>query len=470
MEIIHVSAECYPYAKAGGLGDVVGALPKYQNLLGHQAKVIVPMYKTPFLFTHQWHTIYKGSFNFGNQNIEYTIILEQSNITGFELYAVDIYGLLDREKIYGYEDDQFRFLAFQIAVTNWISSWNHHPDVVHVHDFHAGLIPFFMKHSFAYRHLSGIKTVCTIHNAQYQGWMDWDMSIYFPEYDEWKRGLLEWNHRINPLAAAIKCSDSVTTVSPTYMQELTHNSNGLELLFEYEKGKCLGILNGIDIEVWNPQLDTMIDYHYDEYLANEGKHMNKKSLCHEFGLQEDLPLFVFIGRLVGEKAADLLPEVIQAAFHHFRNRFCFLVLGNGNPVVEQALSYIHHNHFGYYHSRITFNESLSHRMYAGADFLLMPSRIEPCGLNQLYAMRYGTMPLVRRTGGLQDTVVDIGDEGGFGICFNHASVLDILHAMSRAIDVYEAKAFMTSTRKKMMTINHGWHKSAGEYLELYQKI
>lgn len=470
MEIIHVSAECYPYAKAGGLGDVVGALPKYQNQLEHQAKVIVPMYKTPFLFAHQWNTIHKGSFSFGENHIQYTIILEQSNTTGFELYAVDIFGLLDREKIYGYEDDHFRFLAFQIAVTDWISGWNHKPDVVHVHDFHAGLIPFFMKHCFAYRHLSGIKTVCTIHNAQYQGWMDWDMRRYFPVYDEWKAGLLEWNHRINPLAAAIKCSDRVTTVSPTYMQELAQQSNGLEMLFEYEKGKCSGILNGIDTEVWNPQLDPMIEHHYDEDAADQGKRLNKKSLCREFGLQEDLPLFVFIGRLVGEKAADLLPEVIQAAFYHYHNRFCFLVLGNGNPVVEQALSYIHHHHFGYYHSRITYNETLSHRMYAGADFLLMPSRIEPCGLNQLYALRYGTMPLVRRTGGLQDTVVDIGDDGGFGICFNLASVLDILHAMGRAIDVYEAKAFMTNTRKKMMTINHSWHKSAAEYLELYKKI
>lgn len=470
MEILHISAECYPYAKAGGLGDVVGALPKYQNELGHIAKVVIPMYKTPFLFNHQWELVHQGSFNFGPHQLQYSIIREFHQTTGFDLYAVDIYNLLDRQKIYGYEDDAYRFLAFQIAVTDWVSKWQHQPDVIHVHDFHAGLIPFFMKHTFAYKQLANIKTVCTIHNAQYQGWMDWNMKNYLPHFDEWKTGLLEWNHSINPLAAAIKCSDRVTTVSPTYMKELAHQSNGLEALFEYEKGKCIGIINGIDHATWDPSTDPMIEFHYNETNVAEGKKKNKQALCKAFGLNEQLPLIIFIGRLVGEKAADLLPDTIMSALEHYHHRCSFLVLGNGNPAIEQALEHIQDKHFGYYHSQITYNETLSHRMYSGADFLLMPSRVEPCGLNQLYAMRYGTMPMVRRTGGLQDTITDIGDEGGFGICFQQASILDMVYSIGRAIDVYKSKEYLNEVRKKMMTINHSWHQSAGEYIELYNKI
>src|SRR5436309_1271569 len=174
MEIIHVSAECYPMAKAGGLGDVVGALPKYQNELGHIAKVVMPMYRTKFLYANQFEVVHKGAFGMSYYWFEYTIIKEASNNLGFDLYLVDIHGLLDREKIYGYDDDTERFTAFQIAVVDWLSKWQHKPAVVHVHDHQAGLVPFMMKYCHAYNHLYPVKTILTIHNAEYQGWMGWD--------------------------------------------------------------------------------------------------------------------------------------------------------------------------------------------------------------------------------------------------------------------------------------------------------
>ncbi|MEP6628734.1 MAG: glycogen/starch synthase, partial [Ginsengibacter sp.] len=205
MEIIHVSAETYPVAKAGGLGDVVGALPKYQNQLGHIAKVVMPMYRTKFLYQHQFEVVHKGSFGMANYWLDYTIIKEPDNLLGFDLYLVDIFGLLDREKIYSYADDTERFTAFQIAVVDWISKWKHHPDVVHVHDHQAALIPFMMQYCYAYKHLASIKTILTIHNAQYQGWMGWDKSSYLPDWDKWKSGMLEWEKTINPLASGIKC-------------------------------------------------------------------------------------------------------------------------------------------------------------------------------------------------------------------------------------------------------------------------
>ena len=154
MEIIHVSAECYPVAKAGGLGDVVGALPKYQNLSGHIAKVVMPMYRTKFLYNNQWDVVHKGQIHMGYWGLDYTVIRERTNALGFDLYLVDINGLLDREKIYGYDDDSERFTAFQIAVVDWIAQWQHQPDIMHVHDHHTGLIPFMMKHCIAYQHLS----------------------------------------------------------------------------------------------------------------------------------------------------------------------------------------------------------------------------------------------------------------------------------------------------------------------------
>ena len=468
MEIIHVSAECYPVAKVGGLGDVVGALPRYQNQLGHIAKVVMPMYRTKFLFANEFEVVHKGAFGMANYWFEYTIIKEKENRLGFDLYLVDINGLLDREKIYGYPDDTERFTAFDIAVVDWISKWQHHPDIVHVHDHQSALIPFMMQHCNAYRHLlSSVKTILTIHNAQYQGWMSWDRSNYIPEWDKWKWGLLDWEGEINPLASGIKCAAKVNTVSPGYLEELRHAANGLEKLFEYERGKCFGILNGIDTDVWNPKTDPLLDYNYGIDNYKEKKYANKKILCDLFNLDVAKPLIVFIGRLVGEKAADLLPAAIADSIYYMEGRMNFLVLGSGDHEVENQLTELHNEFFGYYNSQIGYNEKLSHQMYAGADFLLMPSRVEPCGLNQMYALRYGTIPIVRRTGGLQDTIKDYEEEGGFGVCFNTASVGDICNGVHRALQLYDDKEKTNKIIKQIMQIDHSWERSAGIYINLY---
>lgn len=470
MEIIHVSAECYPYAKVGGLADVVGALPKYQQELGHIAKVVIPMHRTKFLLENEWTVEHKGSIMMGNSYYDYTIIKEKTNKLDFDLYCVDINGLLDRENIYSYSDDTERFTAFQIAVVDWLSRWMHRPDVVHVHDHHTGLIPFMMRNCYAYRHLGGIPTVLTIHNAQYQGWMSWDNSNYIPAWDNWKSGLLEWDNMINPLACAVKCADKVTTVSPSYMEELMVSANGLELLFNYERGKCTGILNGIDNVIWDPVTDTYILDNFSVKDAEAGKKLNKKSLCKEFGLDAKLPLFIFIGRLVGEKAADLLPQAITESLGQLGNKMNFLILGSGDRNVEDLLSYLNGHFAGYYNSRIGYNEKLAHQMYAGADFLLMPSRVEPCGLNQMYALRYGTIPIVRSTGGLKDTVVDFGEPGGYGLRFNNASVWDITYSIHRAVELYDDKEMMTEIVDKIMQIDNSWENSAQKYIDLYQSI
>ena len=471
MEIIHVSAECYPVAKAGGLGDVVGALPKYQNKLGHVAKVIMPMYRTKFLLQNEWELVHEGGQNLGGYRFHYSIIKEKTNKLGFDLFLVDINGLLDREKVYGYDDDTERFISFQIAVCDWISKWQHRPDIIHVHDHHAGLIPFMIKYCHAFNHLSEIPTVLSIHNAQYQGQMGWDKSHYLPVYDSWKWGLLDWKNNINPLAAAVRCAWKVNTVSRSYMDELKFSANGLEDLFEYEKGKCLGILNGIDNDFWNPETDEYLEKNYNIENIEKGKRKNKKALCKQFELDIEKPLFVFIGRLVGEKAADLLPDAISSSVYQHHGNCNFLVLGSGEPAVEGHLESVKYQLSGYVNTYIGYSEQLSHVMYAGADFLLMPSRVEPCGLNQMYALRYGTVPIVRNVGGLRDTVVDFGDFQGFGIRFDHASVWDITYSVGRAIDLYfNKKEQLDWMRGYMMGIDHSWESATKQYIEMYKSL
>jgi starch synthase len=471
MEILHVSAECYPIAKAGGLGDVVGALPKYQNAIGHVASVVMPMYRTRFLEQNQWDVVHKGWNRLGARSFDYTIIKERSGKLGYDLFLVDIYGLLDREKIYGYDDDIERFTAFQIAVTDWLNHLPAKPDVVHCHDHQSGLIPFMMKYCYSFNYaLGGVKTVLTIHNAQYQGWIGWDRSHYIPHFDAWKHGMLDWQNNINCLASGIKCADKVTTVSPSYLEELRQSANGLESLFEYEKGKCIGILNGIDTDVWDPATDSYIITQFSSNGVSAGKQANKNELCEMFNLDATKPLIVFIGRLVGEKAADILPDSILASIYSMQNNVCFLILGSGEPDVEWRLNNMTAQFPGNYNALIGYNEKLSHQMYAGADFLLMPSRVEPCGLNQMYAMRYGTVPMVRSTGGLRDTVIDMGDEGGYGIRFIHASVGDIIHSVSRAVAVYKNDEEMNRMRTRMMNVDNSWDNSAQRYIEVYQNL
>jgi len=470
MEIVHVSAECYPVAKAGGLGDVVGALPKYQAKAGHYAKVVMPMYRTKYLYQNEWVVDFKGGFHMGNEYHNYTVIKDPENKLGFDLYLIDINGLLDREKIYGYKDDIERFTAFQIAVADWMNHWQHQPAVVHCHDYHAGLLPFIMQNCNAYRSLANIPVVLTIHNAQYQGWMGWDKSRYLPAWDSWKWGDLDWNKTINPLASGIKCAWKVTTVSHSYMNELKYNSNGLEALFEYEKGKCLGILNGIDNEVWDPATDSYLEDNYSATTVIEGKQRNKTLICRQFGIDDEKPLFIFIGRLVGEKAADVLPDALMTAMHYMKDEASYIILGSGDPHVEWRFTSMAGNYPGQFNAVIGYNEALSHRLYAAADFLLMPSRVEPCGLNQMYAMRYGTLPMVRSTGGLQDTVTDMGDPDGFGIRFNHANIGDITHSISRAIEVYKDKIHLNWMRNHMMQIDHSWESSVQQYIDVYESL
>jgi starch synthase len=469
MNIYHISAECYPVAKVGGLGDVVGALPKYQNKLGHLARVVVPGYHNAFFQNTIYDVVHEGKLKLGMLLFSYTVLKEKTNQLGFELYQIAIPELFDRPNIYSYEDDTERFISFQIAFLNWLTETDQLPDVIHCHDHHSGLIPFMAQYCFNYQKLKHTPTIITIHNGQYQGWFGYDKLHYLPPFDLSKIGYLEWNGTPNPLASAIKCAWKVTTVSPSYLDEISNRANGLENLLRWERPKSSGILNGIDTEVWNTKTDPLLHTNYSLNDFKKGKASNKAFLCEQFNLDESKPLFTFIGRLVGEKGADLIPQICSVAFNQHPQQINILILGSGDPTVEKELEGLKNFYHGNYNAYIGYNEELAHILYAGADFLLMPSRVEPCGLNQMYALRYGNIPIVRRTGGLRDTVVDMG-EGGFGICHNDTSVFDVCHSISRAVELFRDTKKFDDMRQTIQQIDHSWDKVAEEYIEVYQSL
>lgn len=470
MNVIHLSAECYPVAKVGGLGDVVGALPKYQQAAGVTAIVVLPYYDRKFVKENEFEVIFESRINMGEITYPFQVLREVTDKLGFPLHLIKIPGLLDRTEIYSYPDESEQFIAYQLAFLEWLLQFSILPDVIHCHDHHAGLIPFLLYHSARFKRLAYIPTVLTIHNGQYQGWISWDKLNLLPDIDVWEGELLEWGDCINPLASAVKCCWKYTTVSPSYLEELSINSNGLEDLFIAERSKGVGIINGIDTDIWNPETDLMISGNYNSSTVSEGKLENKKSICKEFFFDINKPLIAFIGRLVIEKGADLLPEAITKILIKHKGELNILILGSGEIEIEENLAHLTASFKEDYNVFIGYHEGLSHRIYAGADFLLMPSRVEPCGLNQLYSLRYGTVPIVRSTGGLKDTVVDVTEENGYGICFEEASVDGIINAVSRAIEIYKNSTQMQLLRNRMMNLNYSWHQSATQYINLYNNL
>lgn len=466
MAIIHLAAECFPFAKIGGLADVVSALPKYQKKNGEQVKVVIPYYNLPSIKTKTLKTIFQDNLLFNN--IEYTFKIHIiSKEQEPEVFAIDIPELLFKEYVYSSEDT-LRFLAFQIAFLQWLITWENKPEIIHLHDHHTGLIPFMMTQSYQFQDLKNIPTVFTIHNAQYQGWFSHELVHLIPAFNFEKVGMLDWDGVINPMAAAIKSAWKITTVSPTYMKELQQHANGLEKLLVYESGKCTGILNGIDTEVWNPETDKNLIKNYKITNLITGKKTNKNQLCTKYTLNKEKPLIVFIGRFVHDKGCDLFANLFSKYLEEWSANI--MILGSGDTTIENDLKELNEKHKGKFYYESGYNEPLAHLMYAGADFLLMPSRVEPCGLNQMYSLRYGTIPIVNKVGGLKDTVVDLTQENGFGICIEECTIPTLKEAIERAIQLYQDPKKYRKINKQIMKIDHDWSTSANKYKQLYKSL
>lgn len=471
MHVIHLSVECFPLAKVGGLADVVGALPRYQRKLGIDAWVVCPFYDKPFTRERSFAIVHEGLFKQGSETLRYEVLKQEQDELGFPLYLIRIPGKLDREEVYCYPDEGEQWIAFQHAFLHWLKGAGIKPDLVNCHDHHVGLVPFLMRHAVDFDYLTDVKSVLTIHNGQYQGWLTWNKGILLPAFDTWKWGLLDWDGLINPLAAAVKCCDAFTTVSGGYLQELYVKANGLEDLFQAEASKGYGIVNGIDDEYWNPELDPLISKSYKKSTVKSGKKANKKGFCDSVGLDAEIPLLAYIGRFAGEKGADLLPQIIENIFSNNEIKVGIFILGSGDVVIQGQLQELVHNYEGRLAVFFGYNETLAHQVYAAADLLLMPSRVEPCGLNQLYAMKYGTIPVVRATGGLKDTVIDLGDQAsGYGFVFAEADAQSAAEAVVRALTDTADPKILQKIRQKEMSLDFSWDKSAKQYIQLYDQL
>ncbi len=480
IQVLHISAECYPAAKTGGLADVVGSLPKYFTKAGMLTAAILPKYDLKWIRNREWITVYEGTLWMNWRQIHFRVQQEAGNTQGYPMFVVDLPGLYDRPGIYNdpdgrpYGDEVQRYIAFQQAVLEWLLSfpWHDRPRVLHCHDHHTALIPWMVKYCPAYQQLAPIPTVFTIHNGQYQGMFGWSNGDYFPPYEASAKWLLDWNGIINPMATAIKTAWAVTTVSESYLYELHQNSLGLESLLRQEWRKEAGIVNGIDAQVWDPATDPMIVQRLENEDIAGFKLRNKAALCEWFGFPLEWPLISFIGRIVSEKGADLLPDTYRR-FIQNGGRASFLVLGTGEAWTQNEFRRMAYDYGGRFNAVIDYNEALSHQIYAGSDFLIMPSRVEPCGLNQMYAMRYGTIPIVRSVGGLKDTVPDIGesDGSGRGIRFNQFSIEDAYYALYRAVSMWHNEPGVVDwLRKKIMAVDFSWEHTIEKYIAVYRRI
>jgi starch synthase len=469
MKVLHIAAECFPFAKVGGLADIVGALPKYLNQSGAHGSVIIPQYAVESCTENHFSCVFSSTVKLGNFNFPFRIQKENNTSLGFELFLVDIPELLDREEIYGFEDDIERLVSFQIAVLDWVNSLENAPNIIHCHDHQTALIPFMLRYATKYEKIKTISTVMTVHSTLYQGQFGFDKLYYLPEFNLSNIVLLEWNNALNSLAAGIKCASVLSTVSSSFLNEMNNFSHGLESLFTTYRYKSIGILNGIDTALWDPKNDVLLAKKYAIKTVENGKQKNKLELCRRFNLDPSQPLFSFIGRLFPEKGADLLPQVATQVLSKNYKALTILILGVGTIELENHLIELAKNFKGNLSIYIGYDEKLAHLIYAASDFLLMPSRTESCGLNQMYAFKYGTIPIVRRTGGLKDTVIDIGD-GSNGICHEQATVVDICDSIQRALALYNDKKSVKNLRQKIMTIDHSWELTGQKYIKMYQSI
>jgi starch synthase len=460
MEVLYCASEIYPYAKTGGLADVGFCLIKYLNRLGVKAKGVMPLYK-----------------GVKAENLESTGKSVEVELAG-DRYRFYIYenehccffkndDLFWRDFIYGppgqgYGDNDIRFGGFSKAVAKAISEGIFTPDIVHTNDWQTALIPVFLKEIYR----NPTKVVFTIHNFAYQG--------IFPKESLDRLGLpgylyhmeaLEFWEDINFMKGGIVFADLVTTVSPTYAEEIqtAEYGNGLEGVLRKYSYKLKGILNGVDYEIWNPATDEYIYEHYSQRRYGK-KFRNKEELTRELNLDSEKPLVAFINRLTYQKGVDL---ILESAERMAKLNANFVFFGTG----EYQSRFLELNKYNNFRVLTDFNEPFARKLYAAADFILMPSLFEPCGLTAIIGMRYGAIPIVRETGGLKDIVKDMAtEENGYGITFNEVNPEPFTCALERAIELHDNERKFRKLVKKVMALEFSCDKMAREYLNSYEEI
>ncbi|WP_307975963.1 glycogen synthase GlgA [uncultured Streptococcus sp.] len=475
MKIMFVAAEGAPFAKTGGLGDVIGALPKSLVKNGNEVAVVLPYYDVVdakfgdqvedvmYFYTELgWRRVYVG--------------VKKIIRDGVTFYFIDNHDYFFRGHVYGDWDDGERFAFFQLAALELMEKVDFIPDVLHVHDYHTGMIPFLLKEKYhwinAYK---DIKTVFTIHNIEFQGQFDPGMlwELFGVGYERYADGTLRWNDCLNWMKAAVLYADRVTTVSPSYAEEIKTPAfgKGLDQIMRMESGKLSGIVNGIDTDLFNPETDPHLVTHFSVDDLT-GKAKDKAALQERVGLpvRDDVPLIGIVSRLTDQKGFDL---VVNELSNILKRDLQIVVLGTGYADYENAFSWFGQHYPDKLSANITFDLELAQQIYAACDLFLMPSAFEPCGLSQMMAMRYGTLPLVHEVGGLRDTVESYNPVtgSGTGFSFNNFSGFWMTTTLDFALDTYKNhKDAWRKLQEQAMTRDFSWDSASQDYIALYQDL
>jgi len=472
-----VSPEVAPFVKEGGLADVVGALPKALAAAGHDVRIICPRHGS-LVVDDSWDRRDEVVYVPTGEGMHFAALWETrlDDSSGVPLYFIEYDQYFSRGEIYhgpwgAHRDNDKRFAFFARAALESCNSLGWIPDVVHCHDWTTGLVPVFLNTLYQAGEWRETASVFTIHNLEHQGHFSEDVLQFsgLPEHVFQEDGLESYGG-MNWMKGAIYHANKITTVSPTYAKEICTPDGGfgLDRVLRFKSADLIGILNGIDTEAWNPQTDPYLDASFSAGNLR-GKAAVKASLQQSFGLEvrPDLPFFGVVSRLYHQKGLDLLASVIERLAETAQMQLA--VLGSGEKWQEESFLSAAARHPHTIGVQIGFNESLAHRVIGGSDFFLMPSRFEPCGLGQQYAMRYGTLPIVRRTGGLADTVRPLGEAGATGLLFDTPQPHELLEKIFEALSLWQnAPDEFSRMRENGMIRDGSWEKSAEEYARVYE--
>lgn len=472
IKVLYVSPEAAPFAKAGGLGDVAGSLPAAMRRRGHDARLIIPNHRGSLNGAAARDAGMEFGVAFGGEQI--AVSIKETSHNGTPVWLVDCPRMFDRDSIYLQPDDGERFAVFCGAVLEVVRRDGWKPDVIHCNDWQTGLIPCLMKTVYADDPaVSAAKSVFTIHNLAYQGVFPVSlMDAAGVGREEFHFEKLEFHGSINLLKAGIVYADRVSTVSETYLEEILtpEGGHGLDGALTAHRDKLRGIVNGIDVEFYNPLTDRAIASKYSQAKIT-GKEANKEALLDELGLPyfktKRIPVVAMVSRLAGHKGFDLVRESFERMM---RIDMLFVLLGVGEPEYEEFFAEQARLLPDKVSVNIKFDEALARRVYAGADIFLMPSLSEPCGLGQMIGLRYGAAPVVRRTGGLADTVVPYNTrtKRGTGFVFDKSTEEALVRTMKKAVAAYKERRTWTQLMKNGMQADLSWNVSAGKYEEMYR--
>ncbi|MEC0210371.1 glycogen synthase GlgA [Paenibacillus ehimensis] len=473
MKVLFAASEAVPFVKTGGLADVIGSLPKELAKQGIDVRVILPKYEDiPARFTERMETVTSFTLRMGWRNLYCGIQkLEHEGIT---FYFIDNEYYFRRKGCYGYGDDAERFAFYCRAVLDALPHIEYMPDLLHCHDWQAGMIPVLYRAHFSHQPLySHLKTIVTIHNLKYQGVFGKEQfQDYFALGEEHLHGYaLEMHGGASFLKGGLLYSDYITTVSPTYAEEIQTPYYGehLDGLLRSQSSRLQGILNGIDYEEFDPMTDPHLEVNYRDSYAK--KQANKLKLQERLGLpaDKDVPLIALVTRLVDQKGLALIDRVIAELMALDAQ---WVVLGTGEPRFEDLFRWAAGAFPDKLSAQILFDEALARQIYAGSDLFLMPSLFEPCGIGQLIAMRYRSVPIVRETGGLRDTVMPYNETTGEGTGFSFANynAHDMLYTIERAVRLYREPEVWTNLMNNIKKKDFSWRRSAQQYADLYRQL